>query len=121
MKVLAVFLVSMLSFLGTACVLPEKAQDSQDVVEFSTRLSDETLTIECKPRSEEIVESGDWVDQCNELGRSELDSAAASGLIAPVKGPAFGMASQFIRQLSASASISERTMRRDIPLMGESS
>ncbi|PKM08910.1 MAG: hypothetical protein CVV14_02320 [Gammaproteobacteria bacterium HGW-Gammaproteobacteria-4] len=96
-------------------------QSATDLVEFSTSLSDKALTIECKPRSQEIGRADEWVDQCNALGRTALDEAAASGKIAPVAGPAFGMASEFIKQLPASASMSERAMSRDIPLVSKSS
>ena len=121
MRIHGFFLAPLIALLVPFCVFAEKEQVSNDLVEFSTQLSDTMLTIECKPRSEDIVEADDWVDQCNELGRAALDSAAASGQIAPVEGPAFGMASQFIRQLPASAAISERTMRREIPLKAKSS
>lgn len=116
-----VFLVPLVALLFPICVLADEEQDSKDLVEFSAQLSDTALTIECKPRSAKIAKADDWVDVCNELGRAALDSAAASGQIVPVDGPAFGMASQFIKQLPVSESISERTMSREVPLMDRSS
>lgn len=116
-----VFWVALLALLAPACVYASPEQGAKDLVEFSTSLSDTALTIECKPRSQEIAKADEWVDQCNELGRAVLDEAAASGKIAPVAGTAFGMASEFIRQLPTSASISERAMSRDFPLVAKSS
>ena len=121
MEVRRVSLVALLALLAPACVYASSEQVPDNLVEFSTSLSDTALTINCKPRSQEIAEADDWVDQCNELGRAALSEAAAEGKIAPVTGPAFGMASEFIKQLPPSASISQRAMSRDIPLVAKSS
>ena len=121
MEVRRVCWAALLSLLAPACVYAGQEQGAKDLVEFSTSFSDTALTIECKPRSKEIAKADEWVDQCNELGRAVLDEAAASGKIAPVAGAAFGMASELIRQLPGSESISKRAMSRDIPLAAKSS
>jgi hypothetical protein len=121
MRVPGVFLIPLVALLVPVCVLAEEEQGPNDLVEFSTQLSDTALTIKCKPRSEEIAKSDDWIGQCNELGRAALDSAAASGQIVPVEGPAFGVASQFLKKLPASVSVSDRNMSREIPLLVKSS
>lgn len=108
------------ALLAPALVLAGEQQGAADLVEFSTSLSATALTIACKPRSLEIAVADAWVDQCNALGRAALDEAAAAGTIAPVAGKAFGMASEFIKQLPASASIAERAMGREIPLRAKS-
>lgn len=113
--------LALLATLGPACAWASQEQSATALVEFSTSLSDSALTIECRPRTQVIAAAGEWVDRCNALGRAVLDEAAAAGKIAPVTGPPFGMASEFIRQLPASASISERTLSRDIPLEPRSS
>jgi hypothetical protein len=115
------FGVALFTFLAPACIYANPEQGASDLVEFSSSLGDTALTIECKPRSEEVARSHEWIDQCDALGRAALDEAAASGKIAPVSGRAFGMASEFIKQLPASASVSERAMSRDIPLVATSS
>ena len=121
MEVRRVLLAAFLALLAPACVYASPERPPEDLVEFSTSLGDTALTINCKPRSQEIAVADHWVDQCNELGRAALNEAAAEGKIAPVTGPAFGMASEFIKQLPASASISQRAMSRDIPLVAKSS
>ncbi len=121
MRVHGICLVPLAALFVSVCVLAEEQQRSTDLVELTTQLSDTALTIECKPRFEEIGKADDWIGKCNKLGRAVLDSAAASGQIAPVEGLAFGMASQFLKKLPASASLSERTMSREIPLLEKSS
>lgn len=120
MEVRVALRFTLFAFMAPACVGASPEKIGTDLVEFSTSVSDTVLNIECKPRSKEIASADEWVDQCNELGRAVLDEAAASGKIEPVAGLAFGMASEFIKQLPASASISERTMARDIALVAKS-
>jgi hypothetical protein len=121
MKVRGIVGLAVVAFLAPPAVCASDEQGAKELVEFSSSRSDTALTIECKPRSDDIARADEWVDKCNELGRAVLDEAATAGQIAPVPGLAFGMASEFIKQLPASASISERAMSRDIPLVAKSS
>ena len=87
----------------TSVVRPTESQ-----VSFSSKQDRGQFTIECTPRSEGIANDPSWVDACNTLGRAAIDDAVGKRLIASVDGPAFGMASDFMKQAPRNLPITSR-------------
>lgn len=105
----------------TGCVSTRPSDElagGESTVRFSTSQSGGNLTIACRPRTEEVGQSTAWVDVCNRLGQDVLANAARKGLIAPVSGPAFGMASEFVRTVPPGAPLSSKELSRELPLIG---
>lgn len=97
---------------------PGRAAGSEEdaLVVFGTSRGEGVFSMICRPRTKAAERSGAWIDRCNALGRGAVDAAAADGWIAPVEGPAFGMASEFMRQVPPGVT-SSQTLSRDIPLI----
>lgn len=88
------------------------------LVHFTESSSRGSFTISCRPRSEAIGKTAGWVDICNELGQAALKKAADDGLIAPVTGLAFGMASGLMKSMPPDAPVNSRVIARDFPIIG---
>ena len=93
-----------------------EAQATDSQVFFSSKQDKSKFTIECSPRSKAIANNPSWVDACNALGRVAIDEAVRQRLIAPVAGPAFGMASEFMKQTTSDLPIASKALSRDWPL-----
>lgn len=89
-----------------------------DFVHFSASQRDGKFIIECSPSTRAAAVNHSWPTVCNKLGRDAIDRAVKQKLIAPVKGLAFGMASQFPPDYSPDPHISGVTLSRSFPLLG---
>lgn len=103
---------------GSQSIVPNGASPGSSKVRFCSEVKDSQFSIECAPRSEAIAQNTSWVDVCNQLGRTAIEQAVSEGLIAPVEGPAFGMASEFAKDAPHAHPISSESLGRDFPLTG---
>lgn len=97
-------------------IVPSGTNPGSSKVRFSSEVKDGQFSIECAPRSEAIAQNPSWVDVCNQLGRTAIEQAVDEGLIAPVEGPAFGMASEYVKDMPRDNPIFSESLGRDFPL-----
>ena len=86
-------------------------------VQFSATQHAGVFTIKCSRRSMASAPTTSWTAECNKLGRAAIDQAVGKKLIAPVKGVAFGEASEFPGDYSPDPHISNIVLSRDFPLI----
>ncbi|MDE2054830.1 MAG: hypothetical protein KGI62_09115 [Xanthomonadaceae bacterium] len=87
-------------------------------VNFSVLQQNGEFIIKCSPRTRADAQNHEWPSVCNKVGRAAIERAVKQKLIAPVQGPAFGMASEFPPDYSPDPHISNITLSRSFPLIG---
>ncbi len=90
---------------------------SNVTVNFIALKRDGEFTIKCSPRTRADALNRAWPSVCNREGRVAIDRAVKQKLIAPIQGPAFGMASTFPPDYSSDPHVSSITLSRSFPLI----